>query len=122
VVVQDSSGILSDMTTSDIPIACTLTDADFRARRDGILAALRRERLEERPIPDGIALRFAPAPGQVTRLLEVIELERQCCRFLQMRLTVAPGEGPIWLELSGPPGTVEFLSDELGLGSVQRQG
>lgn len=101
----------------DLPIACTLTDPDFLARRNGILARLSRDCLEERTLADGLALRFSPEPGQLARVLEVIELERQCCRFLDMRLTVAADEGPIWLELSGPPGTADFLRDELGLGS-----
>lgn len=100
----------------ELPVACTLTDPDFRARRDGILAALARDCLERRPLESGLALRFAPAPGQVARLTELIELERQCCRFLEIRLTVTPGEGPIWLELSGPAGTAEFIATELRLG------
>ena len=100
----------------DLPIACTLTDPEFRARRDGILAQLRRDCLERRPLENGLALRFAPAPGQLARIMEVMELERQCCAFLELRLTVAPAEGPIWLELSGPPGTADFLATELRLG------
>ena len=104
---------------NDLPIACTLSDPDFRARRDGILAGLRRDAVEQRPIPDGVELRFAPVPGQLARLVEVLELERQCCAFLEMRLTVPPGEGPFRLELSGPPGTAEFLATELGLGTAR---
>jgi len=104
---------------TDLPVACTLTDPDFRARRDGILASLRRDSLEQRPLADGLALRFAPAPGQLARIMEVIELERQCCAFLELRLTVTAAEGPIWLELSGPPGTADFIAHELGLGPGQ---
>jgi hypothetical protein len=35
--------------------------------------------------------------------------ERHCCRFLRFVLTVEPGGGPMWLETTGPEGTVEFL-------------
>ena len=30
------------------------------------------------------------------------------------QLTVEPGGSPIWLELTGPPGTREFLAHEIG--------
>ncbi len=45
---------------------------------------------------------------------EFIQLERQCCPFLRFQLTVEPGGGPIWLELTGPPGTREFLAHGVG--------
>ena len=41
--------------------------------------------------------------------------EQDCCRFLRFRITVEPDAGPILLELSGPPGTGEFLSALLNL-------
>ena len=43
----------------------------------------------------------------------MLDAERQCCRFLRFRLTVEPNLGPIVLELSGPPGTEEFLASLL---------
>ena len=42
-----------------------------------------------------------------------VDLERRCCAFLRFELTVEPGGGPVWLELTGPPGTREFLQAEL---------
>jgi hypothetical protein len=101
---------------TDLPVACSLSAPEFRARRDVLLAGLRRDCLDQRSLANGLAMRFAPTPGQLGRITEVIELERQCCRFLEMRLTVTPGEGPVWLELIGPPGTRDFLEAELGLG------
>jgi hypothetical protein len=46
-------------------------------------------------------------------LEEFIQLESECCRFLRFQLTVEPGGGPVWLELIGPPGTREFLAQEI---------
>lgn len=100
---------------TDLPLACSLSDPELRARRDGVLADLRRAALECRRLPDGLALRFGAEPGQVARLAEVIELERQCCRFLRLELVVMPADGPIWLRLTGPAGTPDFLGAELGL-------
>ena len=40
----------------------------------------------------------------------VIDAERRCCRFLRFVLIVEPDDGPLWLELTGPEGTEDFLS------------
>ncbi|HEY4002887.1 MAG TPA: hypothetical protein VGO93_28705, partial [Candidatus Xenobia bacterium] len=37
-------------------------------------------------------------------------------QFLRFELKVGPGTEPIWLELSGPTGTAEFIQRELDLG------
>ncbi len=31
------------------------------------------------------------------------------CPFLKFSITVEPGDGPVWLEMTGPQGTKEFL-------------
>ena len=42
-------------------------------------------------------------------------LECQCCPFLRFSIRLEPGEGPIWLELSGPEGTKDFLNSIFSL-------
>jgi hypothetical protein len=42
--------------------------------------------------------------------VRTIDAERQCCRFLKFALTVEPDAGDVWLEVTGPDGTTEFLS------------
>ena len=39
----------------------------------------------------------------------MIDAERQCCRFLQFELSIAPDLGPLALTLTGPEGTQQFL-------------
>ena len=74
---------------------------------------IRRAVLEVRELEDGFAYSF-PAGGESFReLADLIEVEHQCCPFLKIRLTVEAGSGPIWLELTGPPGTKEFLTSIL---------
>ena len=97
----------------DLPVACTLTEPELQARRAGVLADVRRSLQEARWLPDGVALRFAPDPERLATLATFIALERQCCAFLRFQLTVEAGGGPVWLELTGPPGTREFLAGEL---------
>ena len=98
---------------ANLPIACSLTAAELDQRRE-ILAALRARCSEVQPIENGLRLCFDAAPGVFADVARVIDLERQCCRFLHFRLDVLPDGGPIWLELSGPDGTAEFLGFELG--------
>jgi hypothetical protein len=96
-----------------LPVACTLTEPELAARRTGVLAGVRRSYEEAQWLPDGVRLRFAADPERLATLATFIDLERRCCAFLAFRLTVEPGGGPVWLELTGPPGTREFLAAEL---------
>jgi hypothetical protein len=98
---------------ADLPIACSLTEPELAARRTGVLAEVRRSHEEARWLPDGVRLRFAADAERLAMLATFIDLERRCCAFLRFRLTVDPVGGPIWQELTGPPGTREFLAAEL---------
>ena len=40
----------------------------------------------------------------------VVDAERACCRFLRFTITVEPDDGAITLEVTGPPGTGDFLA------------
>lgn len=97
----------------ELLVACSLTEPELAARRAGVLGEVRRAQEAARWLPDGVELRFAPEPERLALLATFIELERRCCAFLRFRLTVGPAGGPIWLELTGPPGTREFLQAEL---------
>jgi hypothetical protein len=94
---------------ADLPIVCTLDVDTLKTGREnllpGVLAAA--DRREE--LTDGFRLRFTKA-DILPRLLEVIDAERKCCRFLRFEVTLDPDLGPIWLTVTGPPGTREFLT------------
>jgi len=97
-----------------LPVACTLSEPDLAKRRAGLFTDLAQHRQEARWLPEGIALRYSSEQGTLALLGEFVQLERQCCPFLRFQLTVEPGGGPIWLELTGPPGTRDFLAHEIG--------
>ena len=99
---------------SELPVACTLSERELAERRAGLLADLRRQQQEIRWLPDGAAFRYLSESGILPALAEFIRLESQCCPFLRFRLTVEPAGGPLWLELTGPAGTREFLAAEVG--------
>jgi hypothetical protein len=94
---------------SNLPIACDLTPAEITARRATLLPGLLAQATEPMPVASGFRWRFAASGEFLTAAAETMNTERQCCRFLRLTLTVEPGGGPVWLEMTGPPGTVEFL-------------
>jgi hypothetical protein len=93
-----------------LPIACTLTSDALRARREGLLADLLRRAQSREDTPEGLRLKFAATHDTLAEITQAVDAERLCCRFLRFTITVEPDEGPVVLELGGPPGTGEFLS------------
>lgn len=100
---------------TNLPIACTLGPAALKARREDLLGGLVRRAVERLDVPNGYRVRFDPSEDIVSTIAKVIEVERQCCRFLTFELTIEPDDGPIWLEFTGPAGTREFLAGMLDL-------
>jgi hypothetical protein len=95
---------------ADLPIVCTLTPDALRARREGLLAELLRRADDHERLPEGLRLRFTPTGETLAVLAQAVDAERHCCRFLRFGITVEPDGGPMFLELSGPPGTGEFVA------------
>jgi hypothetical protein len=106
---------MGEESKDELPVACTLSSAEMRERRRQVLAPLWAAVAEVKSLEGGMALRFAPERASLAGLAELIELERRCCPFLRFELAVEPGGGPVWLSLTGPPGTRGFLAAELGL-------
>jgi hypothetical protein len=94
---------------SEEPIACQLTDSEFRARRDGLLAAVRDIVVTATWQREGLALEVPPSLHALGLLLGLIAAERTCCPFLQFRLDAGPADAPTRLTITGPPGSRAFL-------------
>jgi len=94
-----------------LPIACNLTNAELQERRRTVLETLRSGVLAVEELADGFAYSFSSEVNHFPALAAMIDLERQCCPFLQFRVTLAASNGPISLEITGPEGTKEFLLD-----------
>jgi len=91
-------------------VACTLTPAEFAATRNGLLPGLLARASAREPLPGGFRWRFHPQADLVKDAAAVIDAEHRCCRFLRFLLLVEPDDGPVWLEVTGPEGTEDFLS------------
>lgn len=97
------------METKSLPIACSLTAPELQERRSTVLQKVRRDVIDTKELKDGYAYTFPSTSEWLGELAGLIELERQCCPFLQFRITVAANGGPLSLEMTGPEGTKEFL-------------
>ena len=93
----------------DLPIACELTPAELQARREGLLPGLLALAHERVAIANGVRWRFAPSAEFLNEAVKVIDAERQCCRFLRFLLVIEEDGGDMWLEVTGPQGTAQFL-------------
>ena len=100
----------SDDTTIDVALACSLTARDLAERRVSngeVFAAV--EEVEE--LEDGHAFKFANDPSRIAQLVELIQAERECCLFFRFSLTFEPNQGPVWLQVQGPPGVKDFTRE-----------
>jgi hypothetical protein len=95
------------------PVACTLSPEQLRCESAALLPGLsiRAERGEWRQ--DGVCLWFLATSENLDAIVRTVDEERRCCAFLNFRLDVPASGEPVSLELTGPPGTVDFLA---GLG------
>ncbi|MBV9957995.1 MAG: hypothetical protein JO360_06210, partial [Acidobacteria bacterium] len=68
---------------------------------------------------DGYAYRLPSNAQWITELARLIRLERECCLFLRFQLIIEPDHGPLWLELTGPQGTKDFLTATFSPGGTK---
>ena len=101
------------MNNADLPIVCSLTDAELQERGRQVWQRARQAVLEIKEIENGYAFRFPSDDVWLNEIIHIVSLERRCCPFLQFTVTVEADNGPIWLELTGPSGTKEFLASFL---------
>ena len=68
-----------------------------------------------RELPDGYEFEL-PADNKTYQLLtEWAFQERLCCPFFDIELRFERENGPLWLRLTGRPGTKEFIKEEFDL-------
>lgn len=102
----------SKTTTS--AVACTLGASELRKRQEEFRTRLLDLVTTARETEDGYTFAFAPTSIDAVR--ELVALESECCSFL--KLTVEDRDGQIWLSLSGPEGTKEFVRETWLAGRV----
>jgi hypothetical protein len=107
---------LGNTAKQSVPLACELAAIPAEERPDhlALMDKLFGGTVEEvQPLPDGYRFRFPPEA--LDSLARFVANERRCCPFLAFAIEVSPANGPVFLQLTGPEGTGEFLEAELPL-------
>lgn len=109
---------------TSLPVACNmdvLTPAE-RAHHAAVFEQLGKFMLSSSPLPDGRRFAIRPEAASLALLAEFIEGERRCCPFFAFTVRLEPGSAALWLDLTGPEGTREFIEEELGGAFETRKG
>jgi hypothetical protein len=96
----------------DIPIVCTLSTAELQERKTTILASLRHAVLSKTRIPDGYRYEFASHPVTSQGIARMVELERQCCQFLNFAVTER--KKIVQLDVTARPEALAIIEDLFG--------
>ena len=99
------------MSDSTLPVACALSDAEFREREQTILRKLRQNALERKELADGYGFRFSFGEDLFREITEMIILERKCCPFLDFKITLEAANNDILIEITGAEGAKEFIAE-----------
>jgi hypothetical protein len=73
----------------DIPLVCTLTDADYRDRETAWLK-LGPFVKASAAVPGGLTFTFARVTGLQDSLTELVRLEAECCAWMAFEMTESP--------------------------------
>jgi hypothetical protein len=109
---------LSQSAKQESPFACNAfaLSPEIRKRHfEELGPALLKLKKSIRELPDGYELEL-PADNKTYQLLtEWAFQERLCCPFFDIDLRFDRENGPLWLRLTGRPGTKEFIKEEFDL-------
>jgi hypothetical protein len=95
------------------PFACdrsALSPAQRARHFDELGPTLRSMKTGVRELPDGYAFAFPSDPKSVALIAEWAAGERACCPFFDIDVRMEREHGPVWLTLTGRPGTKDFVA------------
>jgi hypothetical protein len=108
----------SQSAKHESPFACNAFALSREVRQrhfEELGPALLKLKKSLRELPDGYEFEF-PADNKTYQLLtEWAFQERLCCPFFDIDLRFDREDGPLWLRLTGRPGTKEFIKEEFDL-------
>src|ERR1051326_1587579 len=108
----------SSQTDHVSPFACNAFALSPEVRKrhfDELGPALLKLKKSTRELPDGYEFELPPDNKTYQLLTEWAFQERLCCPFFEIDLRFEKEGGPLWLRLTGRPGTKEFIKEEFDL-------
>jgi hypothetical protein len=100
------------------PFACSALALSPEVRRrhfEELGPALLKLKKSTHELPDGYEFEFPAGDSTYQLLTEWAFQERLCCPFFEIDLRLDRENGPLWLRLTGRPGTKEFIKEEFDL-------
>jgi hypothetical protein len=94
-------------------LSCKLSTPELQERKGTVVAELKKLMLEKKETSNGFLYKFEGSDNLLDLLTSFIKTERLCCEFFEFGLTVAGNGSHIWLQLSGPEGTKDFIQTEI---------
>jgi hypothetical protein len=85
----------------DLPIACTLNEAELHQRRQAIMDVFRSMQVSVSELPDGYAFTCSATSEALQRIAQLVDLERPCCPFLTFKIVVEAAQAVMRLEVTG---------------------
>ena len=92
-----------------LPVACSLPSTELREREAMLLARFRSSVTAIEELSDGYVFCLPGDRNTIAIAAEMFAAERECCPFLTFTLTAQPNAGPLFVRITGPVGTKEFL-------------
>jgi len=108
----------SSQTEHVSPFACNALALSPEKRKrhfEELGPALLKLKKSTRELPDGYEFEFSADNKTYQLLTEWAFQERLCCPFFDIDLRFDKEAGPLWLRLTGRPGTKEFIKEEFNL-------
>ena len=106
----------SSQTEHASVFACNALALSPEARKrhfEEVGPALLKLKKSTRELPDGYEFEFPADMATYHLLTEWVIEERVCCPFLNIDLRFSIEGGPLWLRLTGRPGTKEFIKADV---------
>ena len=100
-----------------LPFACdpvALTPVERKRHFEEVTPALRKLVQSVAELPEGYAFELPADTGSIQLAAEWVARERLCCPFLEFNLRLEGERGKFWVQLSGRPGTKEFIKSDFG--------
>jgi hypothetical protein len=102
---------VSDVS-ADLPVACSLTDAELEVR-GGENADLFAHARAAEELADGYRFAFAPESAGIPALLRFILAERDCCPFFTFELSFPSPHQAVWVTVRGNEEAKAIVRDGL---------